>query len=151
MFGSLQSEKRALREFEKRLETRKLYGSGALQVERATTHVRLGRVAAQIQSAELTLRSTATELEVWGRREEICPPLERARLRLAVAETVGSCREAVMTIVEASGAGAHMSDSPVQRIQRDLNMLSCHTVFDVESAAENYGRLLLGMEPATPI
>ena len=56
-----------------------------------------------------------------------------------------------MTIVEASGAGAHMSDSPVQRIQRDLNMLSCHTVFDVESAAENYGRLLLGMEPATPI
>lgn len=148
---ALGGAKRALREFEKRLETRKLYGSGARQVERATTHVRLGRVAAQIQSAELTLRSTATELEVWGRREEICPPLERARLRLAVAETVRSCREAVMTIVEASGAGAHMSNSPVQRIQRDLNMLSCHTVFDVESAAENYGRLLLGMEPATPI
>lgn len=104
-----------------------------------------------MQSAELTLRSTATELQDWGRREEICPPRERARLRLAVAETVRSCREAVMTIVEASGAGAHMSDSPVQRIQRDLNMLSCHTVFDVESAAENYGRLLLGMEPATPV
>lgn len=148
---ALGGARRALQLFEDRLETRMLYGSGARQIEQAPTHVRLGRVATHIQSAERTLRTTAAELEAWGTREEICPAQERARLRLVVAETVRTCRDTVMTIVEASGAGAHMSESPLQRIQRDLNMLSCHTVFDVESAAENYGRLLLGMEPATPV
>lgn len=148
---ALGGARRVLQLFEDRLETRMLYGSGARQIEQAPTHVRLGRVATHIQSAERTLRTTAAELEAWGTCEEICPAQERARLRLLVAETVRTCRDAVMTIVEASGAGAHMSESPLQRIQRDLNMLSCHTVFDVESAAENYGRLLLGMEPATPV
>lgn len=148
---ALGGARRALQLFEDRLKTRTLYGSGARQSEQAPAHIRLGRVAMQIQSAELTLRSTGTALESWGAREEICPPLERAKLRLSVAETVRSCREAVTIIVEASGASAHMNTSALQRIQRDLNMLSCHTVFDVESAAENYGRLLLGMEPATPV
>ena len=148
---ALAGARRALTLFEKRLESRTLYGSGAKQIEQAPAHIRLGRIAGQIAALESQLRAIAQELEAWGKRDEICPPLIRSRLRLGVAEIVRACRDAVMTLVEASGAGAHMANSPLQRIQRDLNMLSCHTVFDVDAAAENHGRLLLGLEPATPV
>jgi len=38
----------------------------------------------------------------------------------------------------------------MQRILRDLNTGSCHTVFDLDVSAEQYGRLLLGLEPNAP-
>ena len=148
---ALAGARRALTLFEKRLESRTLYGSRAKQIEQESAHIRLGRIAGQITSLESQLRAIAQELEAWGSQSETCPRLTRSRLRLGVAEIVRACRDAVMIIVEASGAGAHMNGSPLQRIQRDLNMLSCHTVFDVEAAAENHGRLLLGMDPATPV
>jgi alkylation response protein AidB-like acyl-CoA dehydrogenase len=37
------------------------------------------------------------------------------------------------------------------RLLRDVNALSCHTVFDTEISAENYVRVLLGMDPASPV
>jgi alkylation response protein AidB-like acyl-CoA dehydrogenase len=72
-------------------------------------------------------------------------------MRLVVAQVVRTCRDAVTQLMEASGASAHLRSNPLQRIHRDVNTLSCHTVFDLEMGAENYGRLLLGMEPATPV
>jgi len=42
-------------------------------------------------------------------------------------------------------------DNPLQRIHRDIHTLSCHTVFDLELAAEQYGRLLLGLPPNAPV
>ena len=143
--------KRALKLFQERVQKRTLYGSGASQKDQAGTHIRLGRVSAQIADLETRLRRAAADLEQWGERDATCPRTERARLRVVIAEIVGGARDAIMTVVEASGAGAHMSDSPLQRIQRDVNMLSCHTVFDLENAAENYGRILLDMEPASPV
>jgi hypothetical protein len=73
------------------------------------------------------------------------------RLRLTIAHVVRTCRDAVASIMEASGASAHLKPHPMQRIHRDIQTLSCHTVFDTGIAAENYGRLLLGMDPASPV
>jgi len=53
--------------------------------------------------------------------------------------------------MDASGASAHLIEHPMQRIVRDINTLSCHTVFDTDIGAENYGRLLLGLKPASPV
>jgi hypothetical protein len=39
----------------------------------------------------------------------------------------------------------------MQRIHRDVHTLSCHTVFDLDLGAENYGRVLLGLDPITPV
>jgi hypothetical protein len=73
------------------------------------------------------------------------------RLRLTIAHVVRTCRDAVASIMETSGASAHLKPHPMQRIHRDIQTLSCHTVFDTGIAAENYGRLLLGMDPASPV
>jgi hypothetical protein len=64
---------------------------------------------------------------------------------------VRACRDVIIQIMEASGASAHLKPHPMQRIHRDVNTLSCHTVFDLEIGAENYGRLLLGLDPASPV
>jgi hypothetical protein len=39
----------------------------------------------------------------------------------------------------------------LQRALRDLETLSCHTVFDLDVSSEAYGRLLLGLASNTPL
>ncbi len=148
---ALAAARKALMLFEQRLEQRTLYGSGKKQGQSQTAHIRLGMATAEIESAEWVLRQVGQSLQQWGHSDAICPGSERAKLRLMVASVVRRCRDAVMAIVEASGASAHMDDHPMQRLQRDINMLSCHTVFDLDVAAENVGKLRLGLDPATPV
>ena len=148
---ALGAARRALDLFKDRLGARTLYGTGSKQAQRQVAQVRLGDVAARIDGAEMVLRQVGRELTVWGEREDVCPAAERARMRLLVAQVVRTCRDAVIQLMEASGASAHLKPHPMQRIHRDINTLSCHTVFDLEIGAENYGRLLLGMDPASPV
>ena len=72
-------------------------------------------------------------------------------MRLQIGHAVQICRDLVQNLMQASGAGAHIRPHPMQRILRDINTLSCHTVFDLDIGGENYGRLLLGMDPASPV
>jgi hypothetical protein len=54
-------------------------------------------------------------------------------------------------VAEGSGASAHFENDPLQRAHRDINMATCHIAFDNDAQRENYGRLLLGLEPATAL
>lgn len=148
---ALGAARRALDLFRERLGSRTLYGTRSPQGERQAAQIRLGSIAAQLHGAEVVLRQVGRELAAWGHTDDLCPAADRARMRLVVAQVVRTCRDAVTQLMEASGASAHLRSNPLQRIQRDVNTLSCHTVFDLEMGAENYGRLLLGMEPATPV
>jgi hypothetical protein len=76
--------------------------------------------------------------------------VERAKLRVQIGTIVREARDIARDVVEASGAHAHFLDNPLQRILRDLHTASCHTVFDLDVSAEQYGRLLLGLEPNAP-
>lgn len=40
-----------------------------------------------------------------------------------------------------------MKDSPIQRAMRDLNMASCHVVFDQDPTMELHGKMLVGSPP----
>ena len=137
--------------FRERLGERKLYATRTPQAERQSAQVLLGNAMVRVQSAETLVRAVGDALDGWGHGEELCPPEERARLRLLVAHAVQTCRDVAQDLMQASGAGAHMRSHPMQRIVRDLNTLSCHTVFDLDVGGENYGRLLLGMDPASPV
>lgn len=148
---ALAAARRALALFTERVQSRVLFGTGGKQGARQAVQIRLGAIASQIHSAEVVLRSAGRDLQRWGGESEVCPPLERARMRLAIAQVVRSCRDAIIQIMEASGAGAHLKPHPMQRIHRDVNTLSCHTVFDLDIAAENYGLLLLGLDPTSPV
>ncbi len=137
--------------FKQRLAERVVYGAGGKQLDKPMAQARLGHATVQAEMARATLLRLADEVMAWGARTEPCPIAERARLRLQVSHTVHQARDLVNTVVEASGASAQFSDNPLQRIQRDLNTLSCHTVFDQDTGGELYGRVLLGLEPNAPV
>lgn len=143
--------KAALALFRERLGGRKLYGTRTPQAERQSAQVLLGNATVRVEGAETLVRAVGDALDAWGHGDELCPPEERARLRLQVAHAVQTCRDVAQDLMQASGARAHMRSHPMQRIVRDLNTLSCHTVFDLDVGGENYGRLLLGMDPASPV
>jgi alkylation response protein AidB-like acyl-CoA dehydrogenase len=148
---ALGAARKALTLFTHRLGGRVLFGTLTKQAERPGAQILLGNCAVQVRAAEVLLRDVGRELSRWGDAEEICPVEVRARMRLQVAQVVQSCRDVVQNLMKASGAGAHMRSHDMQRILRDINTLSCHTVFDAEVGAENYGRVLLGMDPASPV
>ena len=141
----------ALKLFQERLGGRAIYGTLTPQAERQSAQVLLGTSTVSVDSAETLMRTVADQLDDWGERDEIAPAEERARMRLQVAAAVHMCRDVVQNLMKASGASAHMRTQPMQRVLRDINTLSCHTVFDMDVGAENYGRLLLGMEPVSPV
>jgi 3-hydroxy-9,10-secoandrosta-1,3,5(10)-triene-9,17-dione monooxygenase len=141
----------ALASFQERLGGRAMYGTLTKQAERPSAQILLGNASVKIQAAEIILRKAAEQIDSWGYSEEICPPEERARLRLHIASAVHMCKEVVQELMKMSGAGAHMKSHAMQRVLRDINTLSCHTVFDMDTSGENYGRLVLGMDPASPV
>ena len=49
-------------------------------------------------------------------------------------------------VMEGSGASVHFLDHELQRINRDVQMMSAHTVFDVDLSAEQCGRARLESE-----
>ncbi|WP_187276659.1 acyl-CoA dehydrogenase family protein [Parahaliea maris] len=148
---ALGAAQRALELFRARLEGRKLYGMSGKQVDRPSAQILYGEASARVRAAELILRDVGRRLSAWGRTEEVCPMEERAEMRLSAALAVRECRDTVRRLMDSSGASAHLSTHPMQRIVRDINTLSCHTVFDTDIGAENYGRLLLGLKPASPV
>ncbi|MEM7218654.1 MAG: acyl-CoA dehydrogenase family protein [Pseudomonadota bacterium] len=146
---ALGAARRALELFKARLGERTLYGTPNKQAERPSAQILLGNCSARLRSAETVLRAVGHEFSAWGDREAPCPTEDRARMRVQVAQVVQTCRDVVQALMQRSGAGAHMRTQPMQRLLRDINTLSCHTVFDEDLGGENYGRILLGMDPAS--
>jgi alkylation response protein AidB-like acyl-CoA dehydrogenase len=143
--------RKAVQIYRTQLGERLVYGTTTKQAERPLSQVRLGTLKERADDLEQKLKRIARSTTAWGERREVCPDIERANLRVQIAAVVRESRDIVRDVVEMSGAHAHFLDNPLQRIQRDVHTLSCHTVFDLESAAEQYGRLLLGMPATLPL
>lgn len=93
----------------------------------------------------------AINVRACGVSGKTCPELERARLRVEIGRVIKRLWDLVRNVVEASGASADFLDNPLQRMQRDLNTLYCHTVFDLDLASGIYDRLFLGLPANAPI
>jgi alkylation response protein AidB-like acyl-CoA dehydrogenase len=143
--------RKAVQIYRTQLGERLVYGTTTKQAERPLSQLRLGTLKERADDLEQKLKRIARSTTAWGERREVCPDIERANLRVQIAAVVRESRDIVRDVVEMSGAHAHFLDNPLQRIQRDVHTLSCHTVFDLESAAEQYGRLLLGMPATLPL
>ncbi|MEM7017702.1 MAG: acyl-CoA dehydrogenase family protein, partial [Pseudomonadota bacterium] len=140
---------KAVNLFRQRLQGRTVYGTTAKQSDKPLAQARLGHAQVEVDSIRQQLLYTAKEVSQWGETNEPCPDQEVARLRLQIAHIVARSRNVVRDVVEACGASAHFLDNPLQRAQRDLNTLSCHTFFDMDVSSEMYGRLLLDVESNT--
>lgn len=68
----------------------------------------------------------------------------RVDTRLTAAATVRAARSVISTVCEGSGASVYLTSSPLQRLQRDVEVLKGHVVFDWDRTAEIAGRFALG-------
>lgn len=75
----------------------------------------------------------------------------RARIRMDCAQGVKLALDGVDKLFVMSGGSSLSLRSPLQRAARDLRAINMHGLLLHEAGAELYGRVLLGLEPNTPI
>ncbi|WP_437756806.1 acyl-CoA dehydrogenase family protein [Sorangium sp. So ce1389] len=107
--------------------------------------IRLAEISAEIDAAELMLRRSLDTLRPGG-------PLsmeQRVRIRRDYAYSAVLCVRAVERIYNASGGGANYESNPIQRDWRDVHAMAAHAGINFDAAAENFGRMELGL-PLNP-
>jgi 3-hydroxy-9,10-secoandrosta-1,3,5(10)-triene-9,17-dione monooxygenase len=75
----------------------------------------------------------------------------RARVRMDCAYAVRPCRDALEILYLAGGGSGLAAANPIQRAWRDLTAMNLHGILSLETNEEMYGRILLGLDPKTPL
>src|SRR5262249_47391162 len=139
--------RQAVQLFRERLSRRVIVGTETTQREKPAAQMRLARAHVLATTAEMMIRQAARENIALAERSGIATAEERIELRCRIAYAVKFACEAVQTLAEAAGAGAHFLDDPLQRASRDINMMASHVVYDLDTSLELQGRAMLGLPP----
>ena len=132
--------------YEERLRTRVLaYSLGDKATEQPAAQIRLAKARSDLRQARDHFDATVARLMAAADLGEVSMGV-RVDTRLAAAAVVASARSVVSTVCEGAGASVYRSDHPLQRIQRDLETLKGHVIFDWDRTAELAGRVALGFD-----
>ena len=86
-----------------------------------------------------------------GQEGEPFTLLERARIRRDKAFTTQLCLQAVNRLFDLSGGHALFDSVPLQRFHRDAQAVAHREALIMELGGQNYGRVVLGLTPDSPI
>jgi alkylation response protein AidB-like acyl-CoA dehydrogenase len=125
--------------------------TGGSKAERAGLQFRIAEADMEIRSAELLLDQVPQMFDAYAREERLPTLDERAELRFVYAYATKLCRQAVERVFAAAGANACYEISPLQARFRDLTVASHHAAVDFDSAAEQFGRVRLGLKPSSRV
>jgi 3-hydroxy-9,10-secoandrosta-1,3,5(10)-triene-9,17-dione monooxygenase len=76
---------------------------------------------------------------------------DRAEIRMRAALVNQMSSDAVNDIMHGAGGNSFRESSALQRFFRDSNVLRTHAAIEYESSCEMYGRVVLGLDPGTPV
>jgi 3-hydroxy-9,10-secoandrosta-1,3,5(10)-triene-9,17-dione monooxygenase len=142
----------ALAAFKERLPGREIaYTEHEIQIDSPTTHRQVADAATRIRVARLLLHRCADDIEAGAARGKMMEFTARARVRMDCAHAVRQCMEAVEILYLAGGGSGIAETNPVQRAWRDLHAVNMHGALTLETNQVMYGRILLGLEPNTPL
>ena len=124
------------------------------QLEAPLTHLMLSEVHSKIRSASLMARANAEETDRLGRLSATGKSPDQsqqqefaARVLLETAYVAKWCAEAIELLQRNSGSTAILDSEPIQRAWRDARVITLHGALNLEALAENYGRLMAGLQP----
>jgi len=140
----------AIEAYRERLKNRTNARMPSAQSEWASSQQLLGRARVKCDIARATVLDGAKDLMNKLEDGERISVEDRVRYRMAMVEVVRLCGELVYELFCDAGTGVMMEGSELQRAFRDLHVLRSHFVIVPEFAAENAGRLQLGLNPAGP-
>ena len=141
----------ALEEFLKVVPGKRVMYTSHISHEWQPLQKTLGEAAAMIHAAELVLYRIADDIDQAAWRGEKMPMEMRARIRMDIAMVPRLCRDAITDLLTIGGAAGLSLKSPIQRAARNLQATCMHGFLLYESGAEIYGRVLLGLDPGTPV
>ena len=121
--------------------------SGSRLQQQMSTRVRLAEI-------ELLLKSTRNLFDdkiTWvsdkvGRSEKLSRE-DRMEMRMVVSYIAKQSACIVNDVGQMAGTRAKFLDSPIQRFQRDISSLATHAAFELEHVGDQYGGMLMGIEP----
>ncbi|WP_119031767.1 acyl-CoA dehydrogenase family protein [Gordonia rubripertincta] len=129
-----------------RLSERVLAYQMVKQKDKPAARIRLGDARIRLHALRGLLAETTATIEGVLAGGGTVDVRTRAQARLAAARIVHESKAVIGTLLEASGAGVHFLDHPMQRARRDVDVLSGHVVFDYDEIREIAASLEIGME-----
>lgn len=149
--GAIGIAKQALADFPAVIKGKVIAYTADPQEPHPFTHIRLGDAASRIREGELLLYAVADELDATAKANGEVPFLRRAEMRNDCATAVRRLLEGVEILFRESGATGVRTSSPINRALADIQTINNHGLMKLETNQEMYGRLLLGLEPNSPL
>lgn len=137
--------------YQERLMVHVKRGTAGAQSEKPNSQIRLAQAETMVSIAELTVRNVMKENLAVAENPPVDEVAFRSKLRAQMSYAAKLCREAVILVCESSGTSIHFSSSPIQRILRDVMVMTSHVIFDYDVTMEQHGRGMLGLAPNTTI
>jgi 3-hydroxy-9,10-secoandrosta-1,3,5(10)-triene-9,17-dione monooxygenase len=139
ILGAAQGAYELLRDWSK---TRR--GRGDVVLAGVTSiQVRLARIAADLDAAELLLRRAVDTAQA-----PTPPSLSlRARSMRDFSRAVELCLGAMETMIGMGGTAAFNASHPIQRAWRDVHFAAMHVTLNAEQNFAHFGRIALGLPP----
>ena len=110
-------------------------------------HLRLSQACAEVDAAQALMEGDVAETLRKGREGEPFTPLERARFRRDKAYCTQLGLQAVNRLFDLSGGHALFDSEPMQRFHRDAQAVAHRDGLIMDLGGQQFGRVLLGLEP----
>jgi alkylation response protein AidB-like acyl-CoA dehydrogenase len=119
-------------------------GEPGFTAKKAALHMRIAEAGACLDAAELLFERGAQETCRRIMREESLTPELRVRNRRDQAYVGRLCRQAMDTLMGATGGRGIRQENNVQRALRDVYAISAHPASSWDSASGNFGSVTTG-------
>lgn len=137
-----------LENFKKGLPYRTAVHMGVKMIkDAASTHTLFATATIKVETAEMYLMNLAKSMDEWADKQEIMPKELRLKALTDIGYANELLKEAMDELLAASGSGFVYDQSPMQRLIRDFMTMHSHRSLSPVITRENYGRLLVGLEP----
>lgn len=143
---ALGSAERATDIYADRLSERVIVYEGVKQKDKPAAQAHLGEARVRLRALRGLLADTVGEIEGIVAAGDPVAREVRAQARLAAAHIVRESRAVIALLLASSGGSAHFLDNPLQRIGRDVGVLSGHLIFDYDTGCELVGAMSIGMK-----
>jgi alkylation response protein AidB-like acyl-CoA dehydrogenase len=124
--------------------------TGAQKAHSPGQQLRVAGADMTIRAAEALMEQVADGFDELGARRALADATRAAELTLLASTAVKLCREAVQSLYDGAGSNAAREGGALGAFFRDMSVGSHHAIVDFDTAAETWGRVLLGLKPAAP-